>query len=166
MFPFDDVIRSFSHGRVHDECVTYSHHYSDVTWVSWHLKSLSTQLFFQLFVHASIEENIKAYIPAPLWGKFASDCWLADFPQCGLVTGPLWGDSTSHRSLFSGLDILMSKNYWHDCTLLHVCGDVLTLFTHILQYYSIGTRIKAFIILCQCSNPGVGLLELRSSNSP
>ena len=39
-------------------------------WVRWRLKSPTTRLFAQSFVHVQIKENIKAPRHWPLWGKF------------------------------------------------------------------------------------------------
>ena len=54
-----------------DICIPqiYRHHYySDVTWPSWRLKSL-TILFFQKLVQAKQQKNFKIVITGLLWGK-------------------------------------------------------------------------------------------------
>ena len=39
-------------------------------WARWHLKSLASRFFTQLFIQAQIKENIKAPRHWPLWGEF------------------------------------------------------------------------------------------------
>ena len=47
-------------GTVKSFYLSHAQHYSDVTWMSWHLKSLATPLLVELFAWAHIKENIKA----------------------------------------------------------------------------------------------------------
>ena len=59
-----------------------THHYSDFTWVSWHVKSLTTQQFVRKLVQANNEKAWKLHITSPLWGEPP-----VDSPHKGPVMG-------------------------------------------------------------------------------
>ena len=55
---------------------THSHHYIDVTWVSWCLKSHVTRLFVQQLIQAKTKEISKICIIGSLWGESNGDRWF------------------------------------------------------------------------------------------
>ena len=56
---------------------TWSIHYSDVTWASWCLKSLTNQLFVQQLVQAYNKGDTKAlHFWVPFWRESTIDQWI------------------------------------------------------------------------------------------
>ena len=51
-------------------------HYSDVTWVSYHLRSPATWMFVQQFVWAGIKERSKVCITGLLWRESTGNQWI------------------------------------------------------------------------------------------
>ena len=45
-------------------------------WASWRLKSPTSGLFSQAFIHAHINENIKVPRHWPMWGESIGDRWI------------------------------------------------------------------------------------------
>ena len=55
-------LASLTHTIIHNINPEYiAPHYTDVTWGLWHLKLLTTLLFFKRLVQANIRENIEAF---------------------------------------------------------------------------------------------------------
>ena len=59
---------------VHDMSETF--HGSDVTWVSWHLKSLPIQLFVQQFVQVVKKGKSKHHITGNFLGESTGEQWI------------------------------------------------------------------------------------------
>ena len=65
-------------------------HCSDITWVSWHLKSQTTWLFVQVIIQPNNRENIKALYYF-LKVIYRSPVRLPS-QRAAIITGPMWGE--------------------------------------------------------------------------
>ena len=72
-------------------------HYSDVTWLSWHPRSLAIWMFAQQFAWDDIKETSKLCVTGSLFGE-PTGHW-DDIKETSklCITGPLLGESTGDQ---------------------------------------------------------------------
>ena len=95
------------------------HHYADVRWARWRLKSPASRLFTQPFIQAQIKENIKAQRHWPLCGEFTGDWWIPT----------QWASNVGYVSIWWHHHIVMQSVIWNLHTLLRIIVYEILMYT-------------------------------------